>query len=111
MPVPTHIPTWLILNPHRRCQAHSKQARRQCRRVATPGYKVCASHGSRSRGRYVIRWDCRPSAVPKKVAQARAYAIRQGADASQSMPWSAPRSAQVLTSAEIEALMTSTGRS
>lgn len=31
-----------------RCQARSKQSGEQCRRVATPGHRVCKSHGSGS---------------------------------------------------------------
>lgn len=32
-----------------KCQAKSKQTGEQCKRQATPGHKVCASHGSKSK--------------------------------------------------------------
>jgi hypothetical protein len=78
---PPYWREWLVTHPARRCRARSKRAGRPCHRIATPGYEVCATHGSKSRGPYVTRWDCRPSAVQKKVSQLRAYWSQHGSGA------------------------------
>jgi hypothetical protein len=111
MRMPPNWIDWLVLHPEHRCRATSKRAGRQCRRIATPGYAVCATHGSKSRGRYVTRWDCRPSAVPKKVAQVHAYWLRCGSGAVPPDARSTPWSVHELAADDIERMLASRGRS
>lgn len=94
---------WLILHPERQCRAKSKQAGRQCRRIATPGHGVCRMHGSRSRGPNVVRWDCRPSAIEAKAGRARARI-------SEPPPAHDGEGAHVLAATDVAELMALRGR-
>src|SRR5436190_14550830 len=111
MVMPPNWREWLESHVDRQCHAKSKRAGRRYRRIATPGYAVCATHGSKSRGRFATRWDCRPSAVPKKVVQVRAYWLRHGSDGAQPEARSTPWYAHELTQADLDSLMASRDRS
>ena len=108
---PPYWPAWLLSVPERRCRAKSKRAGRQCLRIASPGYRVCATHGSKSRGPLVTRWDCRPTASLQKAERARAQWQQRECVAPQSVAGSTPRSAHELGVEDIEQLMTSRLRS
>lgn len=104
---PPYWPAWLVAHADRQCGARSKRAGRQCQRIATPGYRVCATHGSKSRGRLVIRWDCRPSALQEKAERVRQQWMQRGSGSVPPESRSSTCAAYEMTAGDIEALLAS----